>query len=77
MKNWITKISSVTSATVNVLLFNGHPDESLSARAWRENRPVYKIINKIFFWEENHCRSAHLTDIKRAEELLNINKIRI
>jgi len=77
MKEWVIKISSVTSASLNVLLFNGHPDESLSARAWRENRPIYKVINRIFFWEDNHCRNAHLTDIKRAEELLQPNRIKL
>jgi len=75
--NWLTKVASVTSASLNVILFNGHQDETLSARAWRENRPIYKVINKIFFWEDNHCRNAHLTDIQRAEELLQLNKIRI
>ena len=77
MANWLTKIGSVTSATLNVLLFNGHQDESLSARAWREDRQVYKVINKIFFWEDNHCYQAHLTDIKHAEELLQPDKLRL
>jgi len=76
MKQWFLKLGTLTSQAANALLFGGNPDESMSARAWRENRPIYKVINKIFFWEDNHCRNAHLTDVQHAEELTQHKNIR-
>lgn len=44
--------------------FGGLPDETLSARAYRqsEKKKVWyiamKVINCIFFWQKNHCYSA-------------------
>ena len=48
---------------INALL-GGYPDESLSARAYRWDRDgkrswPKKIINLIFFWMNDHCRSAY------------------
>lgn len=40
----------------------GFADETLSARAWRlrEESPYpYRIINGLFFWQENHCKEAY------------------
>jgi len=66
---YFINIAASISQFFNVLVFNGHPDESISARCWREDREIYKVINKIFFWEDNHCRNAHMMDINRAEWL--------
>lgn len=62
-------------------LFNtflgGTPDETLSARACRlayfTEPPdsfglrCYKIINKIFFWQEDHCKTAFDAEIMRKQ----------
>jgi hypothetical protein len=40
----------------------GFADETLSARAWRlreESALPYKLINALFFWQENHCKEAY------------------
>lgn len=40
----------------------GFADETLSARAWRlrdESSFPYKLINALFFWQENHCKEAY------------------
>ena len=47
----------------------GQPDESLSARAFRvrEKHPGWaKWINRVFFWQENHCAAAYRTEVIRA-----------
>ena len=56
---------------LNTFLF-GHPDETFSARTqrkaeagqwfWRLSR---WLINKIFFWQEDHCRASFESEAER------------
>ena len=56
---------------VNTLM-GGMADETLSARAWRNHLkgrrswPV-KIINALFFWQDEHCKHAYESEIERAQ----------
>lgn len=56
---------------VNTLM-GGMADETLSARAWRNHLkgrrswPV-KIIDAIFFWQNDHCREAYESEIERKQ----------
>jgi len=50
-------------------ILGGYPDESLSARAFRWHRNgkrswPRKIINAMFFWQADHCRSAHHCEVE-------------
>ena len=50
----------------------GWADETLSARAYRcSNKPHWKkaktIIDKIFFWQDNHCLNAYLVETNRQQ----------
>lgn len=55
---------------VNTLL-SGWADETLSARAWRHKMdgsrpwPAW-IIDHLFFWQDNHCRTAWESELERA-----------
>lgn len=68
-RNYFHQLSIAVDQLLNTLL-SGYADETLSARAYRmspKKRRWYlmeRIINNIFFWQENHCRSAY-----RAEHL--------
>lgn len=56
----------LASQAVNALAFGGHPDESLSARAWREQWP--KGINRIDAWlGAGHCAAVYLQHLSRIE----------
>ena len=51
-------------------MLGGWPDESLSARAWRWHRDAKRnwpraLINRIFFWQKDHCFSAYDNECKR------------
>jgi hypothetical protein len=79
MKTWFLHIMTWTSQTLNVWVLFGHPDQSISARAYvNRTRPrwrtAYKIINKIFFWQVDHCYTAHHSDLKRAEYIQSLGK---
>lgn len=73
------KLGSLLSQTINVLVFDGHPDESVSARSYRQGvlqgDPVWKKrsewIDKIFFWEPHHTFNAYKDDYERAEEIVD------
>ena len=51
------------------VLFCGSPDETLSARAYRQavkgNKVPSRLINAIFFWQEDHCHAAWLSEANR------------
>lgn len=45
-------------------LLAGWADETLSCRSWRQrHKPRFaiavKVINAMFFWQNNHCRGAY------------------
>lgn len=45
-------------------LFNGYPDETLSARAWRMfledgTRWPFMIIDALLFWDDWHCKESY------------------
>lgn len=57
------KVGLALDQLLNAML-GGYPDESLSARAFRWHRDgkrsyPYRIINAMFFWMKDHCRSAY------------------
>ena len=66
----LIKVGDATSQMFNVALFNGHPNESMSGRAWRTQSKWHKVIDAIFFFDQNHCKVAFENDIAYAKELV-------
>jgi hypothetical protein len=72
----LARLATLASQAANVLIFNGNPDESISARAWRrqDKNPRWaaarRIIDRIFFWELGHCHRAYLLDVEHATQYL-------
>jgi len=74
MLNYFINIATSISQFGNTIL-GGNPDMTISARAYlnKENPKwwvVYATMNKVFFWQDNHCYESHLDDIKFAKEIL-------
>jgi hypothetical protein len=67
LRKYLMGIWSATSQWLNVVLLLGHPNESISGRSHREGWKVKKIINAIFFWQVDHCKSAYTNDLKWAQ----------
>jgi hypothetical protein len=66
MSYWLNNLIAIDQLC-NTLL-KGTPDETLSARSYRqrESRPFwYKLINKIFFWQDDHCHDSYLSEVNR------------
>lgn len=48
----------------------GFADETLSARAYRlreESVLPYKLINALFFWQEDHCKEAYNSEVNNKQ----------
>lgn len=77
---YVTNLLACVSQFLNVLLFNGHPNETISARCGREvsagNREggwakLGRVIDLLFSpIEEEHCFNSYLTERMWARELL-------
>lgn len=66
----LIRLLDATSQWLNVALFNGEANESLSGRAWREQRRrAERTINTLIWWEPDHCYLSHITDVARAHAL--------
>lgn len=49
----------------------GWADETFSARCWRSRHIkkyaiLTKLIDALFFWQDDHCRKAHEAEVKRS-----------
>lgn len=76
MCEYLTCAAAWISQGVNCLLLGGHHDQTVSARAYVNRHRcgwgiAYRIINVLFFWQDNHCRESHLADVEFAKEVLN------
>ena len=78
MKAYLLNVFVWFSQTLNVIFLAGHPDQTVSARAFLHRfHPVwgklYYAFNKLFFWQQDHCRLSHYEDIERAKKLLELS----
>ena len=74
-RKYLFSIWSATSQWLNVVFLLGHANESISGRCYREPWPLaMKIVNKVFFWQVDHCKSAYTTDLKWAKEYIDQDK---
>ena len=62
---WFEKIGLLLSQAINTFAFSGDPDESMSARAWREQRTAWiRRIDRVL--GNDHCKAVHLAQLQRA-----------
>lgn len=68
MKQWLLNIAIWFDQGANVFL-GGSPDETLSARAWRnrERHSAWVWIDTLFFWQDHHCKSSYEAEMSRKQ----------
>jgi len=77
MLNYFNNLWIAFSTLINVLVFNGSPIQCFSSRCYAEPRPkTMWVINKIIFWQNNHCRGAFAHDLRMAETFIQDAKNR-
>ena len=72
MKTYAWNVLEAVSQLGNALL-GGNPNITISASAYlnRHKRPwLYRAINRLFFWQEDHCRDSWVADIVFARKAL-------
>lgn len=82
-KSWLKRLALSIDQFVNVLLFNGDEDHTISGRTgyyykyspnlfWRALRG---LVNALFFWQQDHCdESIEFKEVyvtTRKENLIN------
>ena len=71
--NYLIRIGDAFSQLANTVI-GGHPNESLSGRAWRTQSKWYKVIDFVLWFDKNHCQTAHENDVIYAKKLLGITQ---
>ncbi|MBU3823469.1 MAG: hypothetical protein H9917_01415 [Candidatus Oceanisphaera merdipullorum] len=73
---WLLRIAIGLDQLLNALL-GGDIDETLSSRTYRRARGGSKawqrlelIINRLFFWQTQHCRASYLDERQRRQRWL-------
>lgn len=63
MKQILIAIDQLANA-----ITGGWADETLSSRAWREDRRrLVVVIDCIFFWEDRHCEASYISERQRLQ----------
>ena len=78
---WLGGIATWISQGLNVILLRGSPDMTVSARChllqhqpgWKEAR---RVINGLFFWQDDHCRSSFRADLAYAQWVIHLSQDR-
>ena len=70
MTTYVMKVLIAVDQLANAVI-GGHPDETLSAAAHRRhlegNSGWRNFINRIFFWQEDHCKDAYESEKSRRQ----------
>ena len=63
MKQILIAIDQLANAVTG-----GWADETLSSRAWREDRRrLVVVIDFLFFWEDSHCEASYISERQRLQ----------
>ena len=79
VKEYILNLLISFDQFVNVI-FLGQPDETISSRAWRCKdvnsfwSVMHSLINKLFFFQKDHCHKAYLAELERKHITTTIIK---
>lgn len=74
MLDWLVRILNAVSQLGNVVFLNGHPNESISGRSYRENWKLRHVIDVILWFDEDHCMNSHLNERVWARHILSLDR---
>lgn len=77
--NWFTRVGAWVSQGVNAIFLNGHHDQTVSSRAFLNRdktgwKQVHDMINRVVFWEKNHCYSSYMRDVTWASHMFRTRR---
>ena len=63
------------SQMINHVFLMGEADQCIEGRCYAEDRKIpMKIINTIFFWQDDHCQAAYYADVSDAARVMATHK---
>lgn len=76
--HYVSRVGAWASQGVNCVFLLGHPDQSLSARCYLQRNgrvwcALYRAINALFWWDNDHCKASHERDLRFARRLLELS----
>ena len=80
LKQYILNILIAFDQLISALIL-GQPNETISSRAWRCKdansfwKVMHSLINKLFFFQKDHCHKAYLVELERKHITTTIIKI--
>ena len=77
MTSRLIRAGDALSQLLNVLIFDGDPNHSMSGDAYRYKRVrLMRAINWLASpWERDHCRLAYEHDVSKAARLLGEQRL--
>lgn len=75
MSAYLWNLLEWISQGLNAVLLAGNPNMTVSARCYvnRERAGwalAYRVINRAFFWQSDHCRQSYEDDLQFARSIL-------
>lgn len=70
LKNFSIALDQAVNCLIKLSDGWGHPDEMLSARAWRLQGAhpwLMRWIDRIFFWDPDHCFECYMIEVERKQ----------
>jgi hypothetical protein len=74
MLDWLVRVFNALSQLCNVVFLNGHPNESISGRSYRENWKLRHVIDAILWFDEDHCMNSHLNERVWSRYILSLDR---
>ena len=85
-RNWFFRVLLTLDQSLNVILFNGGEDHTISGRVGHKAksggwfwRVLEKVINALFWFDPNHCKRAVEQDeifhTTKREDLIHILRL--
>jgi hypothetical protein len=71
--HYLIRLGDAISQFLNVLIFNGDPNYSISGESYRLNKKLRTNVIDSLFWifEQDHCKKAYEHDVIKARILLS------
>jgi hypothetical protein len=81
-KNYLVCVGSCISQLVYTIVTDcDNPNVSISGEAFynkdksKAHELWYKFINKLFFWQKDHCKDAYYNDLYYAKKYIARDKL--
>lgn len=71
-KAWLLNVLIALDQLAGAIFLRTEPDMTISAQAWLwhvqgRRHWAYRLIDRLFWWEKNHCYESYLSELNRSQ----------